>query len=358
MAALPEGCGRGARERGQISLVSVGGGVSLVGSRAGSRDGDWSLSSAPFPVRDLLLLGGRVSLDGIGVTVSGSARLRMATVRRAGSAASSSARVDDVDGSDGGVPEDLPWAPLSMEIRGNASLGEAWEPKPFFLGTWLAEVLPRPPWHSSEPSARAPRSGPSGRPTVARERGRSPMEPGGDGELETDPLHPESVRELAGDGNPGGPAPGWGQGSGGFLAGGVRAEGVVGLGAEDPVGEDRGQEGSDDVVAFDEVGVTLGENSRVKGEVVLAGSAALGVRGVGALGSCPGEIGGPGGWLVERARDRVVLDAGTKRSPSSCQDSREGGRGDTPCRLGFRFASVAGVERLVGELVPPRTPWS
>lgn len=234
-----------------LSVISVGGKVSLVDERggAGSSRGDIAASpggaerlpsTPPFALEDLVLLRGELVLQHSGgdssgggsrqaVTVTNSARVRMAHISAAasgtvgdnpggaqgerrnngrhyprGSSLSSStaiaaatARAATVRGSSvGGV------SPVIAAIAGEAKIGEAWEPKPFFLGTSLSQIFPPPPSAS-------------------------------DGAAEAEAVY------------------GWR--SGGFREG-------------------------EDIVTFDSVLVELVGQSMVRGEVALAGSAMIQVR--------------------------------------------------------------------------------
>ena len=71
--------------------------------------------------------------------MASSARVRASMIKDVGGSGS---------GSDGDEGDAL------VNVTGSAVIGEAWEPKPFFLGTWLSQVLdicpflvqaPRPP---------------------------------------------------------------------------------------------------------------------------------------------------------------------------------------------------------------------
>lgn len=119
-----------------LSIVSVGGNISLLSHQHKSH----SLTghSAETPSEDLMQLDELVMLHGsleIGIGgvwpgvfgVSRSVRLRMARVSSKGNMGHGG---DEDDGGKG-----------VMEVTGEAVMGEAWEPKPFFLGTWLAQQM-------------------------------------------------------------------------------------------------------------------------------------------------------------------------------------------------------------------------
>lgn len=117
-----------------LSIVSVGGKVSLGHSDDTFGSG---VDALPFSLlRDVLLLGGAFIVDrGAGVIVTGSARWRMANMSSLHDTGTRKAAV--------------------VELMGQAHLGGAWEPKPFFLGTRLSHVFPAPrPSVSEQTSAR------------------------------------------------------------------------------------------------------------------------------------------------------------------------------------------------------------
>lgn len=159
----------------KLSVVSVGGRVSLVDTTGdhdqgdGINDGERLTKSAaaaaataavdttPFALRDLVLLGAELFLEGgsdgderqqhRGLAVENSARFRTANVSAVASGAAGSGH----DGAAGdrrrsarGSPTDAAVAGVTLEVQGAAKLGEAWEPKPFFLGTSLSQRFPSP----------------------------------------------------------------------------------------------------------------------------------------------------------------------------------------------------------------------
>lgn len=158
----------------EISIVVVGGTVSLIGNSSSSADvgsiapmrGKSSPQHAPFPLQDLVLLGGRLALRGRGAKVSRSARVRMGTL--------------SWDSSDGGAtwPTDTNSTSyddaspsLSIEVTGKTLLGEAWKPKPFFLGTWLSQIFASPISEAAELfSASTKNTSPEGFVPALRER--------------------------------------------------------------------------------------------------------------------------------------------------------------------------------------------
>ncbi|CAM9806315.1 unnamed protein product, partial [Hapterophycus canaliculatus] len=179
----------------RLAVVSVGGRVSLVdldavggGGGLDPEEGGGAKTvetvafapppplAAPFALKELVLLRGELFLqsgggDGSGqqqqhpgVTVQKSARFRTANVSvvahdfLAGGAAEAAetAGGETLNGSDSTVV---------VEVAGRATLGEAWEPKPFFLGTSLSRLFPSsspaPPRRKVSPAAAAsgPRDG-------------------------------------------------------------------------------------------------------------------------------------------------------------------------------------------------------
>ncbi|CAN0258377.1 unnamed protein product, partial [Ectocarpus sp. 4 AP-2014] len=158
----------------KLSVVSVGGRVSLVDTTgdddrgAGKNDGEVltkpaaaaaaaAVDTTPFALRDLALLGAELFLEGgsdgnlrqhhRGLAVENSARFRTANVSAVASGAAGSGH--DEAAADRrrwarGSPADAAVAGVTLETQGAAKLGEAWEPKPFFLGTSLSQRFPLP----------------------------------------------------------------------------------------------------------------------------------------------------------------------------------------------------------------------
>eukprot|EP00903_Cladosiphon_okamuranus_P016015 g14787.t1 len=129
---------RGGKPTPMLSIVSVGGRVSLLGGSGSASEAP----AVPFHVQDLVLLRSELSLDGgdegrRGATVEGSARLRMANVSSVtgGAHVHVTAGVVD-DGGGGGVATG---GEVALRTVGETRLGDAWEPKPFFLGTSLSQ---------------------------------------------------------------------------------------------------------------------------------------------------------------------------------------------------------------------------
>ena len=203
----------------KLSIVSVGGKVSLVGHSGndtimtGTAEEREPRKEAAFPVprlavQDLLLLGGQLLLEGSngghrGVTVKRSTRIRTTRVSAAVASTASTASAAAAGGCGGNGCSDDQHAPVrtvtggynmrsgssssssvsgwkrlmpsrpaasantgttedaaaeqgatggggdvdavKLEMAGRADLGEAWEPKPFFLGTSLSPLFPSPP---------------------------------------------------------------------------------------------------------------------------------------------------------------------------------------------------------------------
>lgn len=156
----------------KLSVVSVGGRVSLVdttgddGRMAGINDGEGlpkqaaaaaAVDTTPFALRDLVLLRAELLLDGggsgdelqqhRGLAVENSARFRTANVSAlasgaAGSGHDEAASVRPRSARDSAA--DAAVAGVTLEVKGEAKLGEAWEPKPFFVGTSLSQRFPSP----------------------------------------------------------------------------------------------------------------------------------------------------------------------------------------------------------------------
>lgn len=174
-----------------LSVVSVGARVSLIAHGSGDGnggsggdgvavsdgDGEARMSAAAaaeapavlFAVQDLVLLrselfldGGGDGEDGRGVTVKRSARLRMVNVSSVtGDVDIPGVVVDDGAGVGVGVAAG---GEVALRTAGEAKLGGAWEPKPFFLGTSLSQMFPStpPPSDHSHPAGRADGEGDGG----------------------------------------------------------------------------------------------------------------------------------------------------------------------------------------------------
>ncbi|CAM9686956.1 unnamed protein product, partial [Ectocarpus sp. 8 AP-2014] len=157
----------------KLSVVSVGGRVSLVDTTgdddqgAGIKDGErftkpaaaaaTAVDSTPFALRDLALLGAELFLEGgsdgderqqhRGLAVENSARFRTANVSAVASGAAGSGHDEaaaDRRRRARGSPVDAAVAGVTLEVQGAVKLGEAWDPKPFFLGTSLSQRFPSP----------------------------------------------------------------------------------------------------------------------------------------------------------------------------------------------------------------------
>ena len=166
----------GGKPAAMLSIVSVGARVSLLGRGSGGGDSGGGVvvsdvgvrrpaaagaAGVPFEVQDLILLRSELVLDGggggnggdrRGVAVKRSARLRMVNA--------SAAVAGDGFAAEGGVGVGV----TALATAGEAKLGEAWEPKPFFLGTSLSQMFPSTPTPSppAPPPSNLQRAGDGG----------------------------------------------------------------------------------------------------------------------------------------------------------------------------------------------------